>query len=542
MSLSVLSANLCNQVFDTDRAPIYSYGGSVRSGEAFGMDRLFLQTHVSISFCVTFRLDARSGGYFSGLMRINPMKKRVFPVLLLLTSLMAADTFAQAGPVRHDTQTGNQTESQLLEKLARLETEVSEARGAGDNAWILISSALVLMMTGPGLALFYGGLVRRKNVLATMMQSFTMIALVTIIWATVGYSLAFHEGNPFVGGTGYAFLRGVGIKADPDYAATIPQQSFMIFQLMFAIITPGLITGAFAERMKFSAMLLLMTLWTLVVYAPMAHMVWGKGGLLNAALGGRLPALDFAGGTVVHVTSGVSALVCAIYLGKRRGYPREAMAPHSVVLSFIGACLLWVGWFGFNAGSALAAGSLATSAFVATHFGAAAATASWVAAEWIRDGKPSALGAISGSVAGLVAITPASGFVSPMSALIIGLMAGAVCYFMVARVKKAFGYDDSLDAFGVHGAGGTVGALLTGLFATRTINAIFKDKPVGLVDGNILQVGYQLAGVAIAWALALIGTYVILKVVDAVVGLRVSEEHELQGLDLSVHGEEGYNM
>ncbi len=404
-----------------------------------------------------------------------------------------------------------------------------------------MSSALVLMMTGPGLALFYGGLVRRKNVLATMMQSFTMIALVTVIWAIIGYSLAFHEGNSFVGGTGYAFLNDVGVEADTDYAATIPQQSFMVFQLMFAIITPGLITGAFAERMKFGAMLLFMGLWSLVVYAPMAHMVWGKGGLLNAALGGPLPALDFAGGTVVHVTSGVSALVCALYLGRRRGYPREAMPPHSVVLSFVGACLLWVGWFGFNAGSALAAGSLATSAFVATHFGAAAATVSWVAAEWIRDGKPSALGAISGSVAGLVAITPASGFVTPMSALIIGLAAGAVCYLMVARVKKAFGYDDSLDAFGVHGAGGTVGALLTGLFATRTVNAIFEDKPVGLVDGNAMQIAYQLAGVLVAWAIALIGTVVILKVVDAAVGLRVSEGDEVQGLDLSLHGEEGYN-
>ncbi len=448
---------------------------------------------------------------------------------------------AQSDYGEQDSLPSDQIEARLLQKIAHLETQVSEARSAGDNAWILICSALVLMMTGPGLALFYGGLVRRKNILATMMQSFTMIALVTVIWAVVGYSLAFHAGNPFVGGVGYAFLKGVGVQADTDYAATIPQQSFMIFQLMFAIITPGLITGAFAERMKFGAMLLFMTLWSLVVYAPMAHMVWGKGGLLNAALGGPLPALDFAGGTVVHVTSGVSALVCALYLGGRRGYPKEAMPPHSVVLSFVGACLLWVGWFGFNAGSALAAGSLATSAFVATHFGAAAATVSWVAAEWIRDGKPSALGAISGSVAGLVAITPAAGFVTPMSALTIGLAAGAVCYLMVARVKKVFGYDDSLDAFGVHGAGGTVGALLTGLFATRAVNAVFGDKPVGLIDGNTLQLAYQLAGVLIAWGLAVIGTLVILRVVDAVVGLRVPEEHEIQGLDISLHGEEGYN-
>jgi len=314
---------------------------------------------------------------------------------------------------------------------------------------------------------------------------------------------------------------------------------------MFAIITPALITGAFAERMKFSAMTVFMVLWALIVYSPMAHMVWGKGGLLNAALGGRFPCIDFAGGTVVHVTSGVSALVCALYLGKRIGYPKQPMPPHSVVLSFIGACLLWVGWFGFNAGSALSAGSLATSAFVATHFGAAAATLGWSAAEWWKNGKPSALGAISGAVAGLVAITPASGFVSPMSAIVIGLLAGVGCFLMVAKVKAAFGYDDSLDAFGVHGAGGTLGAVLTGVFATSAVNPIFKDPqgnilPSGLVDGNAHQLLNQCVGVVIAWALAIVGTLVILKVVDATIGLRVSEEHEIQGLDLSQHGEEGY--
>jgi Amt family ammonium transporter len=424
---------------------------------------------------------------------------------------------------------------------------VAEARSAGDNAWVLMSTALVLLMTGPGLALFYGGLVRKKNVLATMMQSFAMMAIVTLVWGLVGYSLAFHSGNRFIGGLGYAFLRGVGAAPDPDYAATIPQQSFMAFQLMFAIITPGLITGAFAERMKFTAMVLFVILWSLVVYIPMAHMVWGKGGLLNAALGGIFPTLDFAGGTVVHITSGVSALVCALYLGKRLGYPKEPMPPHSVVLSFIGACLLWVGWFGFNAGSALAAGSLATSAFVATHFGAAAAALGWAVAEWLRNGKPSVLGAISGSVAGLVAITPASGFVSPMAALAIGLASGFVCYLMVARIKSVFGYDDSLDAFGVHGAGGTLGALLTGIFASSTINAIFKDSrgnalPVGLIEGNPAQLLNQLAGVAIAWTLAIAGTFVILKVVDVLIGLRVSAEEEIAGLDLSQHGEEGYNI
>jgi Amt family ammonium transporter len=319
----------------------------------------------------------------------------------------------------------------------------------------------------------------------------------------------------------------------------------MVYQLMFAIITPALITGAFAERMKFSAMLLFLILWSLLVYDPMAHMVWGKGGLLNASLGGRFPTLDFAGGTVVHVSSGVSALVCALYLGKRLGYPKVAMPPHSVVLSFIGACLLWVGWFGFNAGSALAAGGLATSAFVATHFGAAAAAIGWSGAEWLRNGKPSALGAISGAVAGLVAITPAAGFVSPMSALIIGLIAGAFCFWMVTKVKLRFGYDDSLDAFGVHGAGGTIGALLTGIFASSVINPIFKDTngnvlPSGLFEGNAHQLGNQFVGVVIAWVLGIVGTLVLLTIVDKVVGLRVTQEQETQGLDLSQHGEEGY--
>ena len=443
----------------------------------------------------------------------------------------------------------SQTESTRLkspeERIAQLEQSAAEAKSSADNAWMLVSSALVLMMTGPGLALFYGGLVRKKNVLATMMQSFALMAIVTVVWALVGYSLAFGPGNSFIGSLRYLFLRGVGIAPDADYAATIPQQTFMVYQLMFAIITPALISGAFAERMKFSAMVLFTILWSLVVYDPMAHMVWGKGGLLNAALGGRFPTLDFAGGTVVHVTSGVSALVCALYLGKRLGYPQEPMPPHSVVLSFIGACLLWVGWFGFNAGSALSAGGLATSAFVATHFGAAAAVLGWGGAEWIRNGKPSALGAISGAVAGLVAITPAAGFVSPMSALVIGLIAGAFCYFMVARVKAIFGYDDSLDAFGVHGAGGTIGALLTGVFASRAINPIFKDPQgnalgSGLLDGNGGQLLNQVVGVLIAWVLAAVGTLVILKVVDLVVGLRVTPDHEVQGLDLSQHGEEGY--
>jgi ammonium transporter, Amt family len=430
-------------------------------------------------------------------------------------------------------------------RLAKLEQQTAEAKSSADNAWMLTSAALVLMMTGPGLALFYGGLVRKKNVLSVMMQSFAMMAIISVLWAICGYSLAFGSGTSFIGNLQHLFLKGVTLDAEPAYSATIPQQTFMIYQLMFAIITPALITGAFAERMKFSAMALFMVLWSFLVYDPMAHMVWGKGGLLNAALGGHFPTLDFAGGTVVHVTSGVSALVCALYLGRRLGYPHEAMPPHSVVLSFVGACMLWVGWFGFNAGSALSAGTLATSAFVATHFGSAAAAIGWSAVEWLHRGKASALGAISGAVAGLVAITPAAGFVGPMPALLIGLIAGAFCYMMVAKVKAKFGYDDSLDAFGVHGAGGTLGAILTGIFASSAINPIFKDAngntlPSGMIQGNFHQVLNQLVGVAIAWTIAIVGTLVILKIVDLTVGLRVSTEHEIQGLDVSQHGEEGY--
>jgi Amt family ammonium transporter len=430
-------------------------------------------------------------------------------------------------------------------RLARLEQQAADAKGSADNAWMLTSSALVLMMTGPGLALFYGGLVRKKNVLATMMQSFALMAVITALWGLFSYSVSFGPGNSFIGGLQNIFLKGVGAAPDGDYAPTIPAQTFMVYQLMFAIITPALIAGAFAERMKFSAMLVFTILWSIVVYDPMAHMVWGKGGLLNASLGGRFPTLDFAGGTVVHVTSGVSALVCALYLGKRVGYPKEQMPPHSVVLSFIGACMLWVGWFGFNAGSALAAGSLATGAFVATHFAAASAAIGWAGAEWIRNGKPSVLGGISGAVAGLVAITPASGFVKPMAALAIGLIAGVFCYWMVAKVKAKFGYDDSLDAFGVHGAGGTLGALLTGVFAVSAIDPILKDAQgkvlaSGLLEGNAHQLLNQLVGVCIAWVLGIVGTLAILKLVDATIGLRVPEEEEVQGLDLSQHGEEGY--
>lgn len=438
-----------------------------------------------------------------------------------------------------------QTSPEIQSRLAAVEAATKSAQSAGDNAWLLVSSALVLMMTGPGLALFYGGLVRRKNVLATMMQSFILMAVITVIWAVVGYSLAFGGDAPFLGDFRFAFLHNVGSAPNADYAATIPQQTFMVYQLMFAIITPALISGAFAERMKFSAMLLFMVLWSLVVYFPMAHMVWGKGGLLSASLGGKIPCYDFAGGTVVHITSGVSALVCALYLGKRLGYPGESIKPHNLVISFIGACLLWVGWFGFNAGSALAASGLASSAFVATHFGAAAAALGWVLAEWIHNGKPSVLGGISGSVAGLVAITPASGFVQPFSALAIGFLAGLLCFFMVAKVKQWFGYDDALDAFGVHGIGGTLGAILTGVFATNAVNDGFKDSAgrvlsLGLVDGHPAQIVNQAIGVAISWGLAIVGTLIILKICDLLLGVRVRQEQEIQGLDVSLHGEEGY--
>ncbi|MBS1875584.1 MAG: ammonium transporter [Acidobacteria bacterium] len=459
------------------------------------------------------------------------MYKRFAPLVCLLPALVSAQTAAPG----------------VEQKIADLDKAAKAAQSAGDNAWMLVSAALVLMMTGPGLALFYGGLVRRKNVLGTMMHSFILMALVTVLWAVFGYSLAFGEGNSFVGGFQYLFLNNVGSAPNADYAGTIPQQTFMVYQLMFAIITPALISGAFAERMKFSAMLLFSTLWLIIVYLPMAHMVWGKGGLLNAFSGGALPCFDFAGGTVVHITSGVSALVCAIYLGKRLGYPSEPMKPHNLVISFIGACLLWVGWFGFNAGSALGASGLATSAFVATHFGAAAATIGWLIAEWWRSGHPSVLGGISGCVAGLVAITPASGFVKPFPAMIIGFAAGILCYFMVAYVKGKLGYDDALDAFGVHGVGGTFGAILTGVFATNLVNDALKDSagnplPLGAVDGNVMQIARQIGGVAVSVVLAVAGTLIILKICDIFMGVRVDAEQEVQGLDLSMHGEEGYNF
>jgi Amt family ammonium transporter len=418
---------------------------------------------------------------------------------------------------------------------------------SGDNAWLLVSSALVLMMTAPGLILFYGGLVRRKNVLSTMGQSLILMAIVSTLWMVYGYSMAFGKGNAFCGNPfQYFLLKGVGAAPNSDYAGTVPQQSFMLFQMMFAIITPALITGAIAERIRFSAYVLFTVLWVTVVYFPLCHMVWGTGGLFNWASGGRYPVLDFAGGTVVHVSSGVSALVFALVLGRRTGFPHEPMPPHNVVLSLIGAGLLWVGWFGFNAGSAGNAGALASSAFAATHFSAAAAALGWAGAEWLLKGKPSVLGVASGMVAGLATITPASGFVTVPVAFLIGLTGGVVCYFAVTRLKSRFQYDDSLDVFGVHAVGSTVGLLLLGVFADASVNASIANTfqsggKVLSLAGSPAQLLNQFRGVLFTATLAASATFLILKVVDALVGLRVSPEEEDSGLDLTQHGERAYN-
>ncbi len=426
----------------------------------------------------------------------------------------------------------------------------------GNNAWVLTSSALVLMMTGPGLALFYSGLVRKKNVLGVMMQCVFLMGLMTLLWAIYGYSLAFGGKAPLLGNLDYVFMNNISptwnptaneavIPTHPDYP-TISGMTHMLFQGMFFIITPALICGAFAERMKFSTMVVFMILWGTLVYCPLAHWVWGGGilsyGSENAILGG---ALDFAGGTVVHISSGVSALICALVIGKRIGYRTQPMPPHNLTYTAIGATMLWVGWFGFNAGSALDASGLAASAFCATHFAAAAAGLTWACAEWIVRGKPTLLGTCSGVVAGLVCVTPAAGYVTPMWALVMGVAVGVVCFWSCTYLKGQFKYDDSLDAFGVHGVGGTLGAILTGVLATRATGAtasiagIPKDTPLGLLEGGGLIVG-QIAAVAVTWGLAALATFVILKVLDAVMGLRVSEQEEIQGLDLSQHGEEGY--
>jgi len=402
----------------------------------------------------------------------------------------------------------------------------------GDTAWMLTSSALVLMMTAPGLALFYAGMVRQKNALATLMHSFIIMALISVQWVLWGYSVAFGpDKGGIIGGLEWIGLRGVGTEPYEAYAKTIPHQAFMLFQMMFAIITPALITGAFAERKKFSAFILFVLLWATLVYDPLAHWVWGDGGWLK-----KMGALDFAGGTVVHISSGVSALVCALMIGKRRGYGHQPMQPHNLPMTVMGAALLWFGWFGFNAGSALEANGLAVSAFLATNTAAAAAALGWMFTEWMTRGKPTVLGAASGAVAGLVAITPASGFVGPVSALMIGALAGVFCY-SACNFKSKLGYDDSLDVVGVHGVGGTWGAIATGLWASKAVN---PDGADGLFFGNPGQLWTQIVAILASYALAAVMTAVILKVVDAIVGLRVPEEDEVAGLDLSQHSETAY--
>ncbi|HVZ68618.1 MAG TPA: ammonium transporter [Rhizomicrobium sp.] len=404
---------------------------------------------------------------------------------------------------------------------------------SGDTAWMLTSSALVLMMTIPGLGLFYAGMVRKKNVLATMAQSFGATCIITVLWMIIGYSIAFTPNdnastNQFIGGFKYLFLAPMGLKSVSSLAGTIPESVYMFFQMTFAIITPALIAGALADRMKFSAFITFMGAWLLLVYCPIAHWVWGGGWL------GSMGALDYAGGSVVHLNAGTAALVTCLVLGPRKGYGTENMAPHNLVLSVIGASLLWVGWFGFNAGSAVTSGYNAGMAAAATQIATAAASLGWMFSEWIVAKKPSVLGMISGAVAGLVAITPASGFVNPMGALIIGIVAGIVCYLSAVHMKKLFGYDDSLDAWGVHGVGGALGALLTGVFASNAINSLGKGW---LIDGNAHQMVIQLYDVLGTFVYCAIATFIILKVIDMIIGLRVSTEVEVEGLDINLHGE-----
>src|SRR3954462_13544389 len=449
----------------------------------------------------------------------------------------------------------------LEERVAKVEAGVGDAALAGHNAWMLTSSALVLFMTAPGLAMFYSGLVRKKNVLGVMMQCLFLMGLLTVIWGLYGYSLAFG-GDPakaeethyskFIGNTDYLFMNNVQRQFNEEKKApdtpqegAIPRLTHMLFQGMFFIITPALICGAFAERMKFSTMVVFMIVWGTIVYIPLAHWVWG-GGILafvplkegstgNGIAGG---ALDFAGGTVVHISSGVAGLVCSLVMGKRLGYGSEPMPPHNLTYTVLGAAMLWVGWFGFNAGSELASDGLASSAFCVTHFAAAAGALSWAGIEWITRGKPSVLGAASGLVAGLVCITPASGYVQPMPAIVMGIAVGIICFLACTKLKGAFGYDDSLDAFGVHGIGGTLGAILTGVFATVQVcdTALVSDgKPVGLVDGRSQLLVGQLVAVVATWLLAIVATFIILKVLDATMGLRVKRDDEMQGLDLSQH-------
>ena len=408
-----------------------------------------------------------------------------------------------------------------------------DAINGADTAWIMVSAALVMLMT-PALGFFYGGLVRQKNALSTIMHSFFMLAFVSVLWAIIGYSLAFGPSmGGFIGGLSYIGLSGVGLEPNTDYAATIPHQAFMIYQMMFAVITPALISGAFAERKRFKAFIIFSGFWLLLVYAPVAHWVWAVGGWIRT-----LGALDFAGGTVVHITSGIAALVCALMLGKRAGYGSEPMEPHNVTHTILGTALLWFGWFGFNAGSALGAGTLAVSAFVNTHLAAAMAALAWMTASWIRHKRPSVLGAAVGAVAGLVGITPAAGFVTPMAAIIIGFMTGIGCFFAVELLVRGR-VDDALDVFGVHGVGGIIGALATGIFATKAVNAAGND---GLLYGNPGLLVTQFIAVAVVAAYAAAITFILLKVINLVVGIRVSPEEEAKGLDATQHGETAYQL
>jgi Amt family ammonium transporter len=448
---------------------------------------------------------------------------RILVVIGLLLAGLAAPAFAQ------DATTPDQPAAAATTEVpAPAPAETAPTLDSGDTAWMLTSTALVLLMTVPGLALFYGGMVRKKNVLATVMQSFAITCLITIVWMIAGYSLAFTDGGGmqnYLGGLSRFFLAGMGVDA---LTGTIPESVFMTFQMTFAIITPALICGAFADRMKFSAMLWFMGLWSLVVYSPIAHWVWGGGFL------GSMGVLDFAGGTVVHINAGVAGLVCALVLGKRKGLGSENMAPHNLVLSLIGASLLWVGWFGFNAGSELASDGRAGMAMTVTQIATAAAALAWMFVEWIARGKPSVLGIISGAVAGLVAITPASGWVDPTGGLLIGIAAGIVCAWAAMWLKGMIGYDDSLDCFGVHGIGGFVGAILTGVFA---VSAVGGEGHSGLIDGNPGQIWTQFIGTLATIIWSGIGSFVILKIVDVFVGLRVSTEIEIEGLDINLHGE-----
>ncbi len=419
----------------------------------------------------------------------------------------------------------------FLPTLAAAQAAAAPKLDTGDTAWILVSTALVMLMT-PGLALFYAGMVRRKNVLGTIMHSFIAIALVSVQWILVGYSLAFGpDVKGLIGDLSWVGLHGVGFAPNPDYAPTIPHMSFMIYQMMFAVITPALISGAFAERIKFSTYLVFALLWTTIVYDPVAHWVWGAGGWMR-----KLGVLDFAGGIVVHATSGFAALAAALMIGKRKGFLHEHMPPHDLPLTVLGAGLLWFGWFGFNAGSALASGELATLAFVTTHSAAVSATLTWTLVEWFHRGKPTMFGAATGAIAGLATVTPAAGFVTPLAALLIGVVAALLCYTAL-NAKTKFGYDDSLDAFGVHGVGGTLGTIMAGVFATVAVNAAGAN---GLIHGNPRQLAVQAGAVLLVAAYSFVASVVLFKVLDLVMGVRVSKDEETEGLDISQHGESGY--